>query len=121
MGRLYNDGPHRILAHANIFAICGHRPAQIFSQMLLADNAGCDVRKWWRIGLPAKQIGSIEAEARALCENANGPAARKAILDRSKKLRKEHWHASMRLSRLAACIADQTKERTGGDVEPGRE
>ena len=69
------------------------------------------MRKWWRIGLSAKQIGTIEAEARALCANANGPAARLAILDRARKLRKQHLHESMRLSRLAACIADQMKEK----------
>ena len=70
------------------------------------------MRKWWRIGLSAKQIGSIEAEARAFCANANGAAARLAILDRARKLGKHHWQESMRLGRLAACIADQIKENT---------
>ena len=70
------------------------------------------MRKWWRIGLSAKQIEALEAEARALCANADGPAARKAVLERAQAFGKRHWQESMRLGRLAACIEDQMKERT---------
>ena len=70
-----------------------------------------DVRKWWRIGLSAKQIEALEAEARALCK-VNGPAARKAVLDRAQALAIRHGPESMRLGRLAACMADQIKENT---------
>ena len=70
------------------------------------------MRKWWRIGLSAKQIEALEAEARALCANADGPAARKAILERAQVLGKRHWQESMRLGRLAACMAEQIDEST---------
>ena len=30
-------------------------------------------RRWWRIGLSAEEIKSLEAEARALCANGDGP------------------------------------------------
>ena len=70
------------------------------------------MRKWWRIGLSAQQIEALEAEARALCANANGPAARKAVLHRAQKLGKKHWQESMRQGRLAACMANQIKEST---------
>jgi hypothetical protein len=69
------------------------------------------VRKWWRIGLSAKQVETLEAEARALFKVKVG-AAREAVLHRAQALAKRHLRESMRLARLAACIEDQTKERT---------
>ena len=80
--------------------------------MLRIIQGGANVRKWWRIGLSAQQIEALEAEARALCADANGPAARKAVLDRAQKLGKQHWQESMQLGRLAAYMADQIKENT---------
>ena len=71
------------------------------------------MRRWWRIGLKAQEIEALQIEARALCD-VNGPAARKVILDRAQSLGKRHWREAMRLSRLAACIADQMKE---GDAQ----
>ena len=67
------------------------------------------MRRWWRIGLTAQQIETLQIEARALCD-VNGPVAQKVILDRAQSLGKRHGREAMRLSRLAACIADQMKE-----------
>ena len=67
------------------------------------------MRRWWRVGLNAQQIEVLQTEARAFCD-VNGPAARKVILDRAQSLGKRHWREAMRLSRLAACIADQMNE-----------
>jgi hypothetical protein len=86
---------------------------------IVADNSECDVRRWWRIGLTAREIEALQTEARALCE-VSGPAARKAVLERAQSLGKRHWRQGMRLSRLAACIADQMKESAHRErhVEP---
>ena len=67
------------------------------------------MRRWWRVGLTAQEIEALQTEARALCE-VSGPAAGKAVLERAQSLGKRHWREGMRLSRLAACIADQMKE-----------
>ena len=69
-------------------------------------------RRWWRIGLSAEQIKSLEAEARALRANGDGPAVRRAVLSRARSFGKRHQPEAIRLSRLAACIADQMKENT---------
>ena len=75
------------------------------------------MRKWWRIGLSAKQVETLEAEARALCK-VKGAAAREAVLHRAQALAKRHLRESMRLGRLAACIEDQMKERTEATLNP---
>jgi hypothetical protein len=67
-------------------------------------------RRWWRIGLSAEEIKSLEAEARAFCANGDGPGARRAVLSRARSFGKRHSLGAMRLSRLAACMADQIKE-----------
>ena len=72
------------------------------------------VRRWWRVGLTAQQIEALEIEARALCD-VNGPVARKVILDRARSFGKRNWLEGRRLSRLAACMADQMKESTHKD------
>ena len=72
------------------------------------------MRRWWRIGLSEREIESLEAEARALCANGNGPAARRAVLSRARSFGrgKRYQLEAMRLSRLAGCMADQIKENT---------
>ena len=68
-------------------------------------------KKWWQVGLSREQVLALKAEAEMLCR-VNGPAARKAVLDRARSFGRRHWREAMRLSRLAACIADQMKEST---------
>ena len=72
------------------------------------------MRKWWQIGLSAREIESLEAEGRALCVNGNGPAERRAVLSRARSYGRGRRHPleAMRLGRLAACMADQIKENT---------
>jgi len=74
------------------------------------------VRKWWQIGLSAREIESLEAEARALFANGDGPAERRAVLSRARSFGrgKRYQLEAMRLGRLAACMADQMKENTQG-------
>ena len=72
------------------------------------------MRKWWRIGLSAQEIKSLEAEALALCANGDGPAERRAVLSRARSFGRGRRYQleATRLSRLAACMADQIKENT---------
>ena len=98
----------------------------------MVEDTERDVRKWWRIGLSVLQIEALEAEARALCD-ANGPAARKAVLERAQKLGKGHWpgvekHAGIvvvagtayaMLWTPAMALVSRTIERRGYDQAAG--